>query len=116
MVSKLSTPEEAVRYRVITDAVHAADPDVTLCLQILHSGPLARTPDCVGPSAVKSRIGASVPRDVEKLALNSRLPASPTALHSPGPRAMTASELEWDSFTRANMIKLFWGVRNGTSI
>jgi 2,4-dienoyl-CoA reductase (NADPH2) len=26
---------------IITDAVHAADPDVKICLQILHTGPLA---------------------------------------------------------------------------
>ena len=44
---------EAEEHRLITDAVHKADPDVKICLQILHSGPLARTPDCVAPSAVK---------------------------------------------------------------
>ncbi|MFT4096647.1 MAG: NADPH-dependent 2,4-dienoyl-CoA reductase [Rhodoblastus sp.] len=58
---KLSTPEEAAQHRVITDMVHAADPDVKIVLQILHSGPLARTPDCVAPSAVRSRIAAYTP-------------------------------------------------------
>ncbi len=59
--SKLSTPAEADRHRLITRAVHAADADVKICLQILHTGPLARTPDCVAPSAVKSRIGSHMP-------------------------------------------------------
>ena len=59
--SKLSTPEEAAEHRQITDAVHAADPDVKIVMQILHTGPLARTPDCVAASAVKSRIGAYTP-------------------------------------------------------
>ena len=59
--SKLSTPEEAAEHRQITDAVHAADPEVKICLQILHTGPLARTPECVAASAVKSRIGAFTP-------------------------------------------------------
>ncbi|WP_076861064.1 NADPH-dependent 2,4-dienoyl-CoA reductase [Bradyrhizobium mercantei] len=63
---KLSSPEEAARHRVITDAVHAADPDVKICLQILHLGPLARTAACVAPSAVKSRIGAFVPRELDE--------------------------------------------------
>ena len=60
--SKLSTPAEADQHRLITQAVHAADADVKICLQILHTGPLARTPDCVAPSAVKSRIGSHVPQ------------------------------------------------------
>ena len=59
--SKLSTPAEAEQHRLITTAVHAADPDVLICLQILHTGALARNPDCVAPSAVKSRIGSHTP-------------------------------------------------------
>ena len=59
--SKLSTPAEAEQHRLITTAVHAADPDVKICLQILHTGALARNPDCVAPSAVKSRIGSHTP-------------------------------------------------------
>ena len=46
---KLSTPEEAAQHRLITAAVHAADPEVKICLQILHTGALAGTPDCVAP-------------------------------------------------------------------
>ena len=59
--SKLSEPHEVAEHRLVTEAVHAADPDVKICLQILHTGPLARTSECVAPSAVKSRIGAYMP-------------------------------------------------------
>ena len=64
--SKLSTPAEAQQHRLITSAVHAADADVKICLQILHTGPLARTPDCVAPSAVKSRIGRFTPMALDE--------------------------------------------------
>ena len=56
-----TTPEEAAQHRKITEAVHAADPDVKIVMQILHTGALARTPDCVAPSPVKSRIGSHTP-------------------------------------------------------
>ena len=59
--SKLSEPHEVAEHRLVTEAVHAADPDVKICMQILHTGPLARTSECVAPSAVKSRIGAYMP-------------------------------------------------------
>jgi 2,4-dienoyl-CoA reductase (NADPH2) len=57
----MSNDEEAAKHRLVTDAVHAADPDVKICMQILHPGPLAGTKDAVAPSAVKSRIGYYVP-------------------------------------------------------
>ena len=63
--SKLSTPAEAAQHRQITEAVHSADPEVKICLQILHAGPLARVPDCVAPSAVKSRIGTYRPIELD---------------------------------------------------
>ncbi|MBP6900406.1 MAG: NADPH-dependent 2,4-dienoyl-CoA reductase [Burkholderiaceae bacterium] len=64
--SKLSTPAEAAQHRLITEAVHAADAEVKICMQILHTGPLARTPDCVAASAVKSRIGAYTPKALDE--------------------------------------------------
>ncbi len=59
--SKLTNKDEVAQHRLVTEAVHAADPDVKICMQILHMGPLARTDQCVAPSAVKSRIGAFAP-------------------------------------------------------
>ncbi|MFO1081640.1 MAG: NADPH-dependent 2,4-dienoyl-CoA reductase [Reyranellaceae bacterium] len=71
--TKLSTPEEAAQHRIITEAVHAADPEVKICLQILHTGPLARTPHCVAPSAVKSRIGAFVPNELDEAGIEKQI-------------------------------------------
>jgi 2,4-dienoyl-CoA reductase (NADPH2) len=63
--TKLSTPEEAADHRIVTEAVHAADPDVKICMQILHTGPLAGTPEAVAPSAIRSRIGRFVPNELD---------------------------------------------------
>jgi 2,4-dienoyl-CoA reductase (NADPH2) len=71
--SRLTTPEEAAQHRIVTDAVHAADPDVKICMQILHSGPLARTPDCVAASAVKSRIGTYKPRELDEAGIQKQI-------------------------------------------
>ena len=62
--SKLSTPDEAEQHRLITDAVHRADPEVKICMQILHCGPLANTAACVAPSAVRSRIARHSPNEL----------------------------------------------------
>jgi len=62
--AKLSSPEEAARHRVVTEAVHAVDPQVKICLQILHAGALADTAACVAPSPVKSRIGRFTPNEL----------------------------------------------------
>ena len=76
--AKLSTPEEAAMHRIVTDAVHAADPEVKICMQILHSGPLAYTPDCVAPSPVKSRIGAFVPHALDEAGIETQIAAFAT--------------------------------------
>ena len=70
---KLSTPAEAMQHRLITDAVHAADAEVKICLQILHTGALAGTPDCVAPSAVKSRIGRYTPSALDEAGIEQQL-------------------------------------------
>ncbi len=59
--AKLSEASEVPLHRTVTDAVHAADPSVKICMQILHSGPLASVDEPVGPSAVKSRIAPRAP-------------------------------------------------------
>jgi len=71
--SKLSTPEEAAEHQKITAAVHAADPDVKICMQILHMGSLARNALCVAPSAVKSRIGAFKPNELDEAGIEKQL-------------------------------------------
>ena len=64
--SKLSTPEEVEGHRKITDAVHGADSEVKICMQILHMGPLAHNDDLVAPSSVKSRISQYVPNELHE--------------------------------------------------
>ena len=63
--AKLSNEAEVAEHRQITEAVHAADPDVKICLQILHMGPLARGGDPVAPSAIRSRIASRTPRELD---------------------------------------------------
>ncbi len=71
--AKLSTPAEAEQHRIVTEAVHAADPDVKICLQILHTGPLAGTPECVAPSPVRSRIGRYVPNELDEAGIEKQI-------------------------------------------
>ncbi|MFM1989807.1 MAG: 2,4-dienoyl-CoA reductase [Pseudomonadota bacterium] len=71
--AKLATAEEAASHRIVTRAVREADPDVRICLQILHSGPLANTPACVAPSAVKSRIGRHVPNALDEAGIEKQI-------------------------------------------
>ena len=71
--SKLSTAAEAESHKLITQAVHAADADVKICLQILHTGALAGTPRCVAPSPVKSRIGRYTPNELDEAGIQKQL-------------------------------------------
>jgi 2,4-dienoyl-CoA reductase (NADPH2) len=71
--AKLCTPAEVAGHRTVTEAVHAADPDVRICMQILHAGPLAATPACVAPSAVKSRIGRYTPTELDEAGIEKQI-------------------------------------------
>jgi 2,4-dienoyl-CoA reductase (NADPH2) len=71
--AKLSTPLEAQQHRLITTAVHAADPDVKFCMQILHMGALAPHPACVAPSTVKSRIAAYTPHALDEAGIQKQM-------------------------------------------
>ena len=62
--AKLANAEEVARHRVITDAVHEADPDVKICMQILHSGRYGYHTWSVAPSPIKSPIGWFEPREL----------------------------------------------------
>ena len=66
MGSEMSTPEHAEGHRQVTDAVHAVDPDIKICMQILHAGSLAHTPTMVAPSAVPSRLSRMVPNELDE--------------------------------------------------
>lgn len=72
-LAALTSPERAADHRIVTDAVHAADPDVKICMQILHTGPLAKTPACVAPSPLKSRIGVYTPNELDEAGIEKQL-------------------------------------------
>ena len=63
--AKLSEPSEVPMHRAVTDAVHAADPQVKICMQILHSGSIANVEEPVGPSPVQSRIARHAPIELD---------------------------------------------------
>jgi len=75
MGAKLLDDDDVAMHRQVTQAVHAADADCKICLQILHTGPLAGTPDCVAPSAVKSRIGRFVPNELSEDGIEEQIAA-----------------------------------------
>ncbi len=58
----LTTPEEAARHEVVTDAVHAEGGRIAM--QILHFGRYAYHPDLVAPSPIQAPISPSVPREL----------------------------------------------------
>ena len=62
--SKLSTQQECEQHRLITDAVHQADPEVKICMQILHNGRYAYHQQSVAPSPIKSRINPFKPNEL----------------------------------------------------
>ena len=57
---KLVTEEDIAGHKQITDAVH--EHDGKICMQILHTGRYAYSPDQVAPSAIKSPINPFTPR------------------------------------------------------
>lgn len=64
--SKLSTVEECAQHRLITEAVHNADPEVKICMQILHNGRYAYHQNSVAPSPIKSRINPFKPNELSE--------------------------------------------------
>ena len=69
----MSNDDEVAKHKLVTSAVHEADADVKICMQILHPGPLAYTPDLVAPSAVKSRIARYVPNALDKAGIQKQI-------------------------------------------
>ncbi|MDB9948795.1 NADPH-dependent 2,4-dienoyl-CoA reductase [Porticoccaceae bacterium] len=73
MGSQMSTPEHAEGHRQVTAAVHAVDPEIKICMQILHAGPLAHTPTMVGPSAVPSRLSRIMPNELDEVGVQKQI-------------------------------------------
>ena len=64
----LTTPEEAEKHKVITEAVHKEGGKI--CLQILHSGRYGYHPKLVAPSAVRAPINGFTPRELTSEEVN----------------------------------------------
>jgi 2,4-dienoyl-CoA reductase (NADPH2) len=60
--AKLSTPEEAVPHRIVTDAVHEAGGRIAM--QILHFGRYAYHPELVAPSPLQAPISPYPPNEM----------------------------------------------------
>ena len=71
--SKLNNDQEAQGHRRVTDAVHKAAPDAKICMQILHMGPLAYNDQLVAPSAVRSRIAAYTPLELDEAGIEKQI-------------------------------------------
>ncbi|WP_312958074.1 NADPH-dependent 2,4-dienoyl-CoA reductase [Stutzerimonas nitrititolerans] len=62
--AKLSTAEEAAEHKVVTQAVHEAGGKI--CMQILHAGRYAYSPQLVAPSAIQAPINPFTPRELDE--------------------------------------------------
>lgn len=62
--AKLSTPEEAEKHKIVTQAVHEAGSKI--CMQILHAGRYAFSPKSVGPSAIQAPINPFKPIELDE--------------------------------------------------
>lgn len=73
--AKLSEASEVPLHRQVTDAVHAADPDVKICMQILHSGSIANVAEPVAPSPVRSRLSPVAPKELDEAGIEEQIAA-----------------------------------------
>lgn len=69
--AKLSTPEEAEQHKIVTQAVHAAGGKI--CMQILHAGRYAFTPDQVSASAIRSPINPFTPNELDEAGIEKQI-------------------------------------------
>lgn len=60
----LYNDEDIVHHKVVTDRVH--DAGGKIAMQILHAGRYAYSPECVGPSPVKSLISPFPPKELDE--------------------------------------------------
>jgi 2,4-dienoyl-CoA reductase (NADPH2) len=59
----ISSDEDALKHKTITDAVHAEDSKI--CMQILHTGRYAFNPNSVAPSAIQAPINPFIPKELD---------------------------------------------------
>ena len=69
--AKLSTPEEAEKHKIVTQAVHEAGGKI--CMQILHAGRYAFNPDQVSASPVQSPINPFTPKELDEAGIEKQI-------------------------------------------
>ena len=69
--AKMSTEAEADRHRVVTRAVHEADSKI--CMQILHAGRYAYSPELVAPSAIQAPINPFTPKELDEAGIQKQI-------------------------------------------
>lgn len=69
--ARLSTPQEAEKHQVVTQAVHAAGGKI--CLQILHAGRYAYSPKLVAPSAIQAPINPFKPLELDEAGIQKQI-------------------------------------------
>jgi len=69
--AKMSTEEESDRHKVITGAVHNAGG--VICMQILHAGRYAYSPQLVAPSAIQAPINPFKPRELDEAGIQKQI-------------------------------------------
>ncbi len=62
--SMMTSQQDVDNHSIITSRVHEADGKI--CMQILHAGRYASTPECVAPSAIKSPISMFAPKELDE--------------------------------------------------
>jgi len=73
----LYTEQDIANHRIVTDAVHAEGGKIAM--QILHAGRYAYSPDCVGPSPIKSPISPFPPKELDEEGIEKQIADMVTA-------------------------------------
>ncbi|HET8801266.1 MAG TPA: NADPH-dependent 2,4-dienoyl-CoA reductase [Marinobacter sp.] len=69
--AKMTNDEEVERHSVITRAVHEADGKI--CMQILHAGRYAYSPQLVAPSAIQAPINPFTPKALDEAGIEKQI-------------------------------------------
>eukprot|EP00163_Fabomonas_tropica_P000800 TRINITY_DN10581_c0_g1_i1.p1 TRINITY_DN10581_c0_g1~~TRINITY_DN10581_c0_g1_i1.p1 ORF type:complete len:704 (+),score=76.47 TRINITY_DN10581_c0_g1_i1:576-2687(+) len=69
--AKMTTDAEVEQHRVITDAVHEAEGKI--CMQILHAGRYAYSPESIAPSAIQAPINPFKPKELDEAGIEKQI-------------------------------------------
>lgn len=69
--AKMTNDDEVEKHKVITRAVHEADGKI--CMQILHAGRYAYSPELVAPSAIQAPINPFTPKELDEAGIEKQI-------------------------------------------